>query len=197
MPKSCSKQATNRLPNGTFVFLPSHSFFLQKLCEENFFTTLFIFFFSLSNPFLPTQISSRKMPIEMPKGLPFSVDAWTPSSKRKRHHFSTHAHKDHSFGISSQFSFPIYSTLLTKTLVLQHYPQVCLCFQGFSFSFFSFFFFGLSLILWGLCSLMIHCLWKLKLGNRWLWMILMGLSLLRLLMPITVVGNLLFFFYSF
>ena len=67
----------------------------------------------------------------------------------------------------------------------------------FFFFFFFFFFFGLSLILWGLCSLMIHCLWKLKLGNRWLWMILMGLSLLRLLMPITVVGNLLFFFYSF
>ncbi|KAL6551967.1 hypothetical protein OROGR_008121 [Orobanche gracilis] len=29
------------------------------------------------------------MPIEMPKGLPFSVDTWTPSSKRKRHHFLT------------------------------------------------------------------------------------------------------------
>ena len=88
-------------------------------------------FFSLSNPFLPTQISSRKMPIEMPKGLPFSADTWTSSSKRKRRHFLTHAHKDHSFGISSHFSFPIYSTLLTKSLVLQQYPQVCLCFQGF------------------------------------------------------------------
>nr|POF20246.1 5' exonuclease apollo [Quercus suber] len=64
------------------------------------------------------------MPIEMPKGLPFSVDTWTSSSKRKRHHFLTHAHKDHSFGISSHFSFPIYSTLLTKSLVLQHYPQL-------------------------------------------------------------------------
>ena len=31
----------------------------------------------------------------------------------------------------------------------------------------------------------IHCLWKLKLGNRWLWTILMGLSLSRLLMPTT------------
>ncbi|KAF3954634.1 hypothetical protein ACB098_04G042700 [Castanea mollissima] len=64
------------------------------------------------------------MPIEMPKGLPFSVDTWTSSSKRKRHHFLTHAHKDHSFGISSHFAFPIYSTLLTKSLVLQHYPQL-------------------------------------------------------------------------
>ena len=118
----------------------------------------------------------------MPKGLPFSVDTWTSSSKRKRRHFLTHAHKDHSFGISSQFSFPIYSTLLTKSLVLQHYPQVCLCFQGF-FIFFKKM--GLSLILWVLYSLSIHCLWKLKLGNRWLWTILMGLSLSRLLMPTT------------
>lgn len=64
------------------------------------------------------------MPIEMPKGLPFSVDTWSPCSKRKRHHFLTHAHKDHSSGISTHFSFPIYSTLITKILVLQHYPQV-------------------------------------------------------------------------
>ncbi|GMY12475.1 5' exonuclease Apollo isoform X1 [Fagus crenata] len=64
------------------------------------------------------------MAIEMPKGLPFSVDTWSPSSKRKRHHFLTHAHKDHSFGISTHSSFPIYSTLLTKTLLLQHYPQL-------------------------------------------------------------------------
>ncbi|CAI8598874.1 unnamed protein product [Vicia faba] len=63
------------------------------------------------------------MPIEMPQGLPFSVDTWTPSSKSsKRHHFLTHAHKDHSSNITSHSSFPIYSTLLTKTLLLQHYP---------------------------------------------------------------------------
>ncbi|XP_054820227.1 uncharacterized protein LOC129319251 [Prosopis cineraria] len=64
------------------------------------------------------------MPIEMPKGLPFSVDTWTPSSMRKRYHFLTHAHKDHSSGISSHASFPIYCTHFTKTLVLQHYPQL-------------------------------------------------------------------------
>ncbi|KAI9113794.1 hypothetical protein K1719_015045 [Acacia pycnantha] len=64
------------------------------------------------------------MPIEMPKGLPFSVDTWTPSSMRKRYHFLTHAHKDHSSGISSYSSFPIYCTHFTKTLVLQHYPQL-------------------------------------------------------------------------
>ncbi|KAE8663631.1 5' exonuclease Apollo-like isoform X2 [Hibiscus syriacus] len=64
------------------------------------------------------------MPIEMPKGLPFSVDTFTPSSKRKRHHFLTHAHKDHTFGISSHFSYPIYSTHLTKSLVLINYPQL-------------------------------------------------------------------------
>ncbi|XP_050386320.1 uncharacterized protein LOC126802695 [Argentina anserina] len=64
------------------------------------------------------------MSIEMPKGLPFSVDTWSPCSKRKRHHFLTHAHKDHSVGISSHFSYPIYSTHLTKTLLLQHYPKL-------------------------------------------------------------------------
>ncbi|KAK9037620.1 hypothetical protein V6N11_022524 [Hibiscus sabdariffa] len=60
----------------------------------------------------------------MPKGLPFSVDTFSPSSKRKRHHFLTHAHKDHTFGISSHFSYPIYSTHLTKSLVLLNYPQL-------------------------------------------------------------------------
>ncbi|XP_061368306.1 uncharacterized protein LOC133311294 isoform X2 [Gastrolobium bilobum] len=65
------------------------------------------------------------MPIEMPKGLPFSVDTWSPSSKStKRHHFLTHAHKDHSSSITSHSSFPIYSTLLTKTLILQQFPQL-------------------------------------------------------------------------
>ncbi|KAL8477546.1 hypothetical protein ACS0TY_029730 [Phlomoides rotata] len=64
------------------------------------------------------------MPIEMPKGLPFSVDTWTPCSKRKRHHFLTHAHKDHAQGIVAHANYPIYSTLLTKTLLLQIYPQL-------------------------------------------------------------------------
>ncbi|TKY73833.1 5' exonuclease Apollo [Spatholobus suberectus] len=63
------------------------------------------------------------MPIEMPKGLPFSVDTWTPSSS-KRHYFLTHAHKDHSSSITSHSSFPIYSTLVTKTILLQQYPQL-------------------------------------------------------------------------
>lgn len=67
------------------------------------------------------------MPIEMPKGLPFSVDTWSPSSKtKKRHHFLTHAHRDHSSGIASHFSFPIYSTALTISLLLQQFPQVIL-----------------------------------------------------------------------
>ncbi|XP_017969780.1 PREDICTED: protein artemis isoform X1 [Theobroma cacao] len=64
------------------------------------------------------------MPIQMPKGLPFAVDTFSPSSKRKRHHFLTHAHKDHTSGISTHFSYPIYSTHLTKSLVLQHCPQL-------------------------------------------------------------------------
>ncbi|KAI3518453.1 hypothetical protein L1887_07224 [Cichorium endivia] len=60
----------------------------------------------------------------MPKGLPFSVDTWTPSSNRKRHHFLTHAHKDHSQGIATHSSFPIYATRLTKSLTLNYYPQL-------------------------------------------------------------------------
>ena len=87
-------------------------------------------FISFSSETHYSQIKSPKagkeMPIEMPKGLPFSVDTWSLCSKRKRHHFLTHAHKDHSSGISTHFSFPIYSTLLTKTLLFEHYPQVCL-----------------------------------------------------------------------
>ncbi|KAF4377152.1 uncharacterized protein LOC115714350 [Cannabis sativa] len=65
-----------------------------------------------------------RMPIEMPKGLPFSVDTWTECSKRKRYHFLTHAHKDHSTGITAHFSFPIYSTSLTKALLLQLFPKL-------------------------------------------------------------------------
>ncbi|GAB2283145.1 hypothetical protein Dimus_017674 [Dionaea muscipula] len=64
------------------------------------------------------------MPIEMPRGLPFSVDTWSSSSKRKRHHFLTHAHKDHCSGIAAHCCFPIYSTLLTKSLLLLYYPQL-------------------------------------------------------------------------
>lgn len=64
------------------------------------------------------------MPIEMPRGLPFSVDTWTSNSRKKRHHFLTHAHKDHSQGILAHASYPIYATQLTKTFVLQYYPQV-------------------------------------------------------------------------
>lgn len=81
----------------------------------------FLHFFSLSHrPITP----DPEMPIEMPRGLPFSVDTFTATSKRKRHHFLTHAHKDHTSGISAHFQFPIYSTRLTKSLLLQHYPKV-------------------------------------------------------------------------
>jgi hypothetical protein len=138
------------------------------------------------------------MPIEMPKGLPFSVDTWSLCSKRKRHHFLTHAHKDHTSGISTHFSFPIYSTLLTKTLIFQHYPQVCPFYlQVFAIILsmpIIFFFgsFGFNFVAL-LCSLMSRCLWILRWGNRWSSMILMGLSLSPHLTRITVlVGRLLF-----
>ncbi|KNA15193.1 hypothetical protein SOVF_100560 [Spinacia oleracea] len=64
------------------------------------------------------------MTVEMPRGLPFSVDTWSPTSKLKRHHFLTHAHKDHCSGITSHSSFPIYSTNLTKSLILRYFPQI-------------------------------------------------------------------------
>ncbi|KAK6932252.1 DNA repair metallo-beta-lactamase [Dillenia turbinata] len=64
------------------------------------------------------------MPIEMPKGLPFSVDTWSSTSDKKRHHFLTHAHGDHSVGITRHFSFPIYTTSLTRSLLLQQFPQL-------------------------------------------------------------------------
>uniref|UniRef100_A0A7C9EWF0 Metallo-beta-lactamase domain-containing protein n=1 Tax=Opuntia streptacantha TaxID=393608 RepID=A0A7C9EWF0_OPUST len=64
------------------------------------------------------------MPIEMPRGLPFSVDTWSPNSKMRRHHFLTHAHKDHCSGIISYSSFPIYSTRVTKSLLLRYFPQL-------------------------------------------------------------------------
>ncbi|KAK9134631.1 hypothetical protein Syun_013961 [Stephania yunnanensis] len=65
------------------------------------------------------------MPIEMPKGLPMSVDTWGSSSNRKRHHFLTHAHKDHTFGISSpHLSSPIYCTQITQNLLLHQFPQI-------------------------------------------------------------------------
>ncbi|KAG6530184.1 hypothetical protein ZIOFF_012406 [Zingiber officinale] len=60
----------------------------------------------------------------MPKGLPFSVDTWTPASLRKRHHFLTHAHKDHLAGIVAHSSRPVYATRLTKALVLGYFPQL-------------------------------------------------------------------------
>ncbi|VVB09646.1 unnamed protein product [Arabis nemorensis] len=64
------------------------------------------------------------MAIEMPRGLPFSVDTFGPyttTKTKKRHHFLTHAHKDHTVGISPSNNtvFPIYSTSLTISLLLQ------------------------------------------------------------------------------
>ncbi|MQL83741.1 hypothetical protein Taro_016236 [Colocasia esculenta] len=64
------------------------------------------------------------MPIEMPRGLPFSVDTWTPNSGRKRHHFLTHAHRDHLQGLPARSFYPIYATRVTKIITLRHLPQI-------------------------------------------------------------------------
>ncbi|CAM8953705.1 unnamed protein product [Rhodiola kirilowii] len=64
------------------------------------------------------------MPVELPKGLPFSVDTWSEASMNKRHHFLTHAHRDHSVGITTNSKFPIYCTNLTRRLLLHHFPRL-------------------------------------------------------------------------
>ncbi|GAA0142733.1 DNA metabolism protein [Lithospermum erythrorhizon] len=64
------------------------------------------------------------MTIELPERLPYSVDTFSAASNRKRHHFVTHAHKDHSIGITLYASFPIYSTSITKSILLIHYPKL-------------------------------------------------------------------------
>uniref|UniRef100_A0A0E0CB50 DNA repair metallo-beta-lactamase domain-containing protein n=1 Tax=Oryza meridionalis TaxID=40149 RepID=A0A0E0CB50_9ORYZ len=69
------------------------------------------------------------MPIEMPRGLPFAVDTWGPSSRRRRHCFLTHAHRDHLVGAgagadSGECPGAVYATRLTLDLALRHFPQL-------------------------------------------------------------------------
>ncbi|CAM0883932.1 unnamed protein product [Alopecurus aequalis] len=65
------------------------------------------------------------MPIEMPRGLPFAVDTWGPSSRRRRHRFLTHAHRDHLVGAGAapDDGGTVYATRLTMSLALRHFPQ--------------------------------------------------------------------------
>ncbi|OEL15630.1 hypothetical protein BAE44_0023348 [Dichanthelium oligosanthes] len=66
------------------------------------------------------------MPIEMPRGLPFAVDTWTPASVLKRHRFLTHAHRDHLAGIPAtsavSASSPVYASRLTVLIALRIFP---------------------------------------------------------------------------
>ena len=64
------------------------------------------------------------MGVETSSQYPFSVDTWTEFSKRKPFHFLTHAHKDHTGGIESHGTFPIYCTPLTQKLVCGRYPKL-------------------------------------------------------------------------
>ncbi|KAL0378249.1 UNVERIFIED_CONTAM: 5' exonuclease Apollo [Sesamum radiatum] len=64
------------------------------------------------------------MPIEMPRGLPFSVDTWTPCSKEEEVPFPHPRSQGPRQGMAAHASYPVYSTLLTKTLILQYYPQL-------------------------------------------------------------------------
>ncbi|TVU06807.1 hypothetical protein EJB05_46842, partial [Eragrostis curvula] len=65
------------------------------------------------------------MPIEMPHGLLFSVDTWTPASSLKRHRFLTHAHRDHLAGIAGTAAAPcIYASSVTVLITLRYFPQL-------------------------------------------------------------------------
>ncbi|CAL4960144.1 unnamed protein product [Urochloa decumbens] len=67
------------------------------------------------------------MPIDMPRGLPFAVDTWGPSSRHRRHRFLTHAHRDHLVGAGSAADGgggTVYATRLTLSLALRHFPQL-------------------------------------------------------------------------
>ena len=70
----------------------------------------------------------RRMPIDMPRGLPFAVDTWGPSSRHRRHRFLTHAHRDHLVGAGAAAADgsggTVYATRLTLALALRHFPQV-------------------------------------------------------------------------
>ncbi|OEL29903.1 hypothetical protein BAE44_0009078 [Dichanthelium oligosanthes] len=67
------------------------------------------------------------MPIDMPRGLPFAVDTWGPSSRHRRHRFLTHAHRDHLVGAGAAADGgcgTVYATRLTLALALRHSPQL-------------------------------------------------------------------------
>ncbi|TVU36295.1 hypothetical protein EJB05_18225, partial [Eragrostis curvula] len=68
------------------------------------------------------------MPIDMPAGLPFAVDTWGPSTRRRRHRFLTHAHRDHLVGAGADAdgggAGTVYATRLTLSLALRHFPQL-------------------------------------------------------------------------
>ncbi|KAL6840170.1 hypothetical protein ACP4OV_029980 [Aristida adscensionis] len=66
------------------------------------------------------------MPIDMPRGLPFAVDTLGASSRRRRHRFLTHAHRDHLVGAGAApgEGGAVYATRLTLSLALRHFPQL-------------------------------------------------------------------------
>ncbi|TVU13640.1 hypothetical protein EJB05_37060, partial [Eragrostis curvula] len=65
------------------------------------------------------------MLIEIPRGLPFSMDTWTLASSLKRHRFLTHAHRDHLAGITDTAAAPcIYASSVTVLITLRYFPQL-------------------------------------------------------------------------
>jgi hypothetical protein len=88
------------------------------------------------------------MPIEMPSGLPFAVDTWGHSSRRRRHRFLTHAHRDHlvGAGVGADGDGTLYATRLTLSLALRHFPQVTPSFLTFPLAQVIFFHVGVVLL---------------------------------------------------
>ena len=169
-PQLLTKIFPPNLENFLFSFPLIHSFYRSSVRKT--FSQHYSFFFFLSNPFLPTQ--------KCPKGhllsghIDFFKEKEAPllNSCPQR---PLHRHL-----------FPLLFPYLLNPSHQDSGPSTLPSGLSLLLGFFFFFLIGLSLILWGLCSLMIHCLWKLKLGSQWLWMILIGLSLSRLLMPIAL-----------
>jgi len=65
------------------------------------------------------------MGVEMTERFPFSVDTWTEfSSSKKKYHFLTHAHKDHTGGMVAHASYPVYCTSITKQIVRHRYSML-------------------------------------------------------------------------
>ncbi|KAL3698166.1 hypothetical protein R1sor_012242 [Riccia sorocarpa] len=64
------------------------------------------------------------MPVELKGKYPFCVDTWSLLSRKKNHHFLSHAHTDHTSGIESFANRRIYCSDITRLLLLRRFPKL-------------------------------------------------------------------------